>query len=130
MHDSCYIVSAPFLTYEFSVQPETRVGRGSFSVPRAFETNESGRPNSTTGNTPLPHCANVILSFIILTSFYIPLSLMQYLLLQEASECNTSAPCLWRCSGILQSVIMALELAMRYIATSRKYTYTYPTTNS
>ena len=35
--------AAPFLTYEFMVQAVTSVGRGNFSVPRAFETKESGR---------------------------------------------------------------------------------------
>ena len=35
-------LAAPFSTYEFSVRPETRIGRGDFSAPRSFETEEYG----------------------------------------------------------------------------------------
>ena len=35
--------AAPFLTYEFVVRAVTSMGRGNFSVPRSFETKESGR---------------------------------------------------------------------------------------
>ena len=61
----CCIYAAPFLLYEFSVQPETRVGKGNFSIPRSFETAEYGRS--------VPH-----LSHILLTSHIF----LQYLLLQ------------------------------------------------